>query len=267
MHKLDGMPRPNIINLKECDDRREYIIEEFKQYGVNDILIHSYDRYENSNVKFIGHDKAIGETPKGVTSSHLLTIKHWLETTDAEWGIFFEDDVDLSTINYWNGFNFTDIVNRFGTRWECLHLCGIFESLVALVPRKRETYDFGLQAYIMKRKYASKLVKFYFTEPDPYSINFRMPHGYHTSTENNILGSFGITYTFPFFNHNIFFKSKNHHTTTGEQLPSAVYAQKIIQDMWKTELLNCNLEEIFDHFRVAHLSIRYEKIRYEQQGT
>lgn len=264
MNKLEGLPTPNIINLRECVDRKEYIINEFKKYGVDDVVVHTYDRWhENSDVKFIGNQQAIYDTPKGVTSSHLLTIKRWLETTDEEFGVFFEDDVDLSTINFWN-FTFKEFIDRLGSRWECFHMCGIFESLVSLVPRMRESYDFGLQAYAMKRKYARKLVKYYFTEDDPKTINFRMPHGCPKSTENNVLGAFGTTYTFPLFNHNIGFDSKNHHTTIGEQLPTAIYAAGIVKKLWEDDLRESDLEHVFDHFRVAHLNIRYEKIRYEQ---
>ena len=263
--KLSGMPIPNIINLKECSDRREYIIREFKKYGVTTSTVHLYERFENSNVKFIGNASCINETPKGVTSSHLLTIKYWLETTDEDWGIFFEDDADLSTTAHWN-FTLEEFIERLGTRWECLHLCGIWEDHVAMIPRKREVYDFGLQAYAMKRSYAEKLVKFYFTEEDPHTINFRMPHGYPTSTENNVLGSFGVTYTFPLFNHNVYdFGSKNHHTTTGEQLPTALFAYKDIKKFWEQEGWFLTLEEIFNPARVAHTNIRYEYIHYEQK--
>ena len=51
--KLKNISKPNIINLKECRDRRDYTREEFALMDVHDIKVHSYDRYEEGkSIKF-----------------------------------------------------------------------------------------------------------------------------------------------------------------------------------------------------------------------
>lgn len=253
--KLEGMPRPNVINLRECEDRREYTRREFEKLGITDINFCIYERYENSNVKYVGNPKLIEETTKGVTSSHLLTIKRWFENTDEPMGIFFEDDVDFQTVQYWN-FTFRELIERFGNKWDALHLTNVFEypydvfnEYPPMIPRKRMLWDHGLQCYLLKRKYASKLVKFYFDQGDD-TIHYRMPLGSPVTTENNILHGFGRVYTFPIFNHNVTdFRSKNIYYYN-EQAKSAFYSYEFLKDWWERVGSQYTLENIFDKKRV-----------------
>jgi GR25 family glycosyltransferase involved in LPS biosynthesis len=255
MNKLEGMPCPNIINLRECEDRREYTRKEFEKLGITNIKFHVYERYENSNVKYVGDPKLIAETTRGVTSSHFLTIKRWFENTNEEMGIFFEDDVDFSLVEYWN-FTFKQFVERCGNKWGVLHLGTVFEypfdslnEYPPMIPRKRMLWDHGLQCYLMKREYAQKFIRFYFDQGDD-TIHYRMPHGTPVSTENNILHGFGNVYTFPLFNHNVNdFKSKNIYNYN-DQAKSAIYSYEYLKDWWSRLGSKYTLEDIFDKERV-----------------
>lgn len=51
VEKLVGIPRPNIVNLKECEDRREYMSNALSALGVDLVRFYQFERYENSNVK------------------------------------------------------------------------------------------------------------------------------------------------------------------------------------------------------------------------
>ena len=126
--KLQKLPIPNIINLKECTDRADWTRSEFLRHGVDDIKIHSYDRYEEGvSIPFVGDPSVVDATTKGVTSSHLLTIKDWYENTDEEYGLFFEDDLDYETIQYWN-FTLEEYIERCNQwDWGALHMCNVFE--------------------------------------------------------------------------------------------------------------------------------------------
>lgn len=251
MNKLVGMPRPNIINLKECEDRRDYMSSEFAKFGIDNILFHQYERYENSNVKYVGDPKLTDLwLDKGVTSSHLFTIKSWLENTSEEVGIFFEDDVDFSTVQHWN-FTFEDFVNRMGTKWGALQLGLVHEGNPDMSPRKRQQQDHGLQCYMLKRKYATKLIKFYFDQGDD-TIHYRMPLGSGLSTENNVLWGFDRVYTFPLFNHNIIqFKSKNIFSP-GRQVDASVRSYHVIRAWWENEGRNLSLDDIFNNHKIDY---------------
>jgi len=257
--KLAGIPIPNVINLKECIDRKEYTTQEFEKLGINNVHFHTYDRYENAPVPFVGDRNLINEITKGVTSSHLLTIKWWLENTNEPYGIFFEDDVDFSAVEHWN-FTLQEFIDRCGDEWGALHLCNVFEypydvnnEYPAMVPRRRQLWDHGLQCYVLKRWYAEKLVKYYFDRWDAEkAIHIRMPLASPPSFENNVMHGFGIVVSFPLFNQNVFdFRSKNIYYYN-KQAQSAIYSYEFIKDWWEKKGSQMNLEEIFNNERESH---------------
>ena len=265
MNKFKGMPRPNVINLNEAPDRKEYTINCFADYGISDINFIMFDRWDDKNpsVTFVGDQIKIKDIAKGTTSSHLLAIKQWLETTDDEFGVFFEDDVDFTTVQHWN-FTFEEFLKRMGTKWGALHLCGVWDDPWSrwckdpiMVPRWREYYDHGLQCYVVTRKYARKLVKFYFEDDDV--IHWRMPNPYIKgmppwfSAENNVLMhplGFDRVWHFPLFNHNIFdFKSMNIYQYQ-RQDEACVRSYDLIKNFWEDVGSKLTLEEIFDYSRM-----------------
>lgn len=236
------MPTPNIVNLLECESRRLYMERSLQSLGCDRMRFYMYERFENSGVEFIGHESIVKLVTKGVTSSYLITIKRWLENTDEEVGIFFEDDTDFSTVKYWN-FTFGEFLERMGDKWDALHLCSIHETTPIMYPRKREIYDHGLQCCVLKRKYASRLVKYYFKD-DEKTIYYKMPGSVPVSTENNILSGFGRVYTFPLFNHNIIeFKSEN--TAGPDHCSPVVNSYHFIKDWWLNVGSRLTLDDIF----------------------
>lgn len=248
MNKMYGMPRPNVINLVEAKDRKDYMRNEFNKLSVTDVYFHRYERIgKHSNVSFKGDPNLLRETTQGVTSSHLLTIKWWYENSQEEYGIFFEDDVDFSTVQHWN-FTFDDFIKRMGNKWDALQLCNIHEYYPAMVPRARTWGDHGLQCYMITRKFARKIVKYYFREGEPYTIYYKMPFGVPISTENNIL-CLGRTYTFPLFNHNVGdFVSQNIYSTNSQD-ESSVYSYHNIKEWWEQVGSTLSLDEIFNFER------------------
>tara|TARA_B110000503_G_scaffold106378_1_gene158826 strand:+ start:212 stop:1021 length:810 start_codon:yes stop_codon:yes gene_type:complete len=254
--KLQNLPKPNIINLTECKDRKYWTEEQWHKHGVDEIHVHSYDRYEEGvSIPFVGDQTIIDQTTKGVTSSHLLTIKWWLENTDEEYGLFFEDDVDYDTVSYWN-FTLQEYIEKCNEYdWGCLHMCNVFEypydyrnEYIPMVPRQRFLWDHGLQAYALKREYAQKVVDYYFGE-DSEKIHYRMPNGSPITTENNILEGFGLVITFPLFNHNVTdFRSKNIYYYN-KQASTAYYSYEFLKDWWLKIGSSLSLNEVFNNER------------------
>ena len=99
MSKLQNIPKPNIINLIDCPDRKAYTENEFSKLGVSDINVHVYERYNKDSIEIIGEPRLLAEMTKGVTSSHLLTIKWWYDNTNEEIGLFFVFLLSLTNFN------------------------------------------------------------------------------------------------------------------------------------------------------------------------
>lgn len=253
MKKLANIPKPNIINLIDCPDRKAYTEKEFAKLGVNDINVHVYERYNKDSIEFIGDPELLKIMTKGVTSSHLLTIKWWYENTQEDYGLFFEDDVDFETVNHWN-FTLTEFIESIEAEWGALHLCNVFEypydqdreyPLMAI--RRRKLWDHGLQAYALKREYAKKIIDYYFIETEnnqALAIHYKMPLGAPPSFENNVMHGFGPVYTFPLFNQNVIdFRSKNIYYYN-KQADSAIYSYEFLKDWWDKKGSNKTLEVI-----------------------
>jgi len=247
MNKLYGMPRPNVINLIDARDRKEYMRSEFNKLGVTDVFFHRFERIENSKVRFVGETPILKEMTPGVTSSHLLAIKWWYENTDEKFGIFFEDDVDFNTVKHWN-FTFDEFIKRMGDKWDALQLCNIHEEYPVMVPRMRTWGDHGLQCYMVTRKYARKIIKYYFDQGDAWTIHYRMPAGIPLSTENNVL-CLGRSFTFPLFNHNVGdFVSHNIYSTNSQD-QACIDSYINIKEWWETKGSTFTLDDIFNFER------------------
>lgn len=251
-YRLKNLPTLNVINLKECTDRKELTESEFKRLGVDNYKIHVYDRYEEGvSIPFEGDPDLISKCTKGVTSSHLLTIKWWYENTDEEYGIFLEDDVDFTPLEHWN-FTLSEYIERCNDYdWGALQLGLVFEypydvwhEYPPMFPRRRTEWDHGLQVYVLKRKYAEILLEYYFGA-FPGKLHFRMPLGSANAFENNVLCGFGDVITFPLFNHNVTdFRSKNIYCYN-EQTPSAIYSYEYLTDWWDKKGSQKSLDDIF----------------------
>lgn len=255
MSKLEKIPTPNIINLADCPDRKAYTEKEFSKLGVNNIHVHVYERYGKDSIPFIGEPGLLETMTKGVTSSHLLTIKWWYENTNEEIGLFFEDDVDFEPVKLWN-FTLMEFIKGIKAEWGALHLCNVFEypyetgiEYPPMMIRRRRLWDHGLQAYALKREYAKQIIDYYFIETEnnkELAIHYRMPLGAPPSFENNVMYGFGPVYTFPLFNQNVIdFRSKNIYYYN-KQADSAIYSYEFLKDWWEKKGSQKSLDEIYE---------------------
>jgi hypothetical protein len=255
LSKLEKIPTPNIINLADCPDRKAYTEKEFSKLGVNNIHVHVYERYGKDSIPFIGEPGLLETMTKGVTSSHLLTIKWWYENTNEEIGLFFEDDVDFEPVKLWN-FTLMEFIKGIKAEWGALHLCNVFEypyetgiEYPPMMIRRRRLWDHGLQAYALKREYAKQIIDYYFIETEndkPLTIHYRMPLGAPPSFENNVMHGFGPVYTFPLFNQNVIdFRSKNIYYYN-KQADSAIYSYEFLKDWWEKKGSQKSLDEIYE---------------------
>jgi hypothetical protein len=250
LKKLNQIPQPNVINLADCPDRKSYTEAEFNKLGCSNYYFHIYERYNKDSIEFVGDPGLLKQMTRGVTSSHLLTIKWWYENTQEEYGLFFEDDVDFEPVKHWN-FTLSEFIESVKDDWGALHLCNVFEypyeNGIEYPPmniRRRKLWDHGLQCYALKREYAKKIIDYYFDEAKEGAIHYRMPLGAPPSFENNVLHGFGKVYTFPLFNQNVTdFRSKNIYYYNA-QADSAIYSFEFLQDWWEKKGSKKTLDEI-----------------------
>jgi len=256
--------------------------KELTKLGIEKFKFLTYPRYDSNKSTYPvkGQQYVIDalsyDNHLGVLFSHLLTIKWWYEHTAEDVCTIMEDDVDFSTIEYWN-FSYVEFMEKLGTRWDVVQLCASFQFPFAMYPRVRTDMDNGAVCYIIKRCYAKKLIDYYFDEnggfnvkhPVQYSRN-RLPFKDYApydstvsdiveasefyqnygriSTENLIYG-IGLVYVFCLFNHNVEFKTTN-HIDSKKRLKNQVKFQKrshdYIKEWWVETGSKGSLGDIFN---------------------
>lgn len=124
--KLKNLPRIYVNSIEKNENRREVIRSHFYNLG-----IHNYSFFittpEQDRKRVVTGDKIENVDPRIhlVTAAYLEAIKHWYETTDEDYALFFEDDVFLETAWYWN-FTWDEFIAHLPPKWEIIHLGTIF---------------------------------------------------------------------------------------------------------------------------------------------
>ena len=256
--KLKGFPSCWVVNLEESLDRREYMIGEFERLGLKYNICQHKRLEDNQTLRIIGDQEVLDTLPLGATSSHLLTIKQWYETTNEDMVAIFEDDCDFSIVEKWN-FTFEEFLSRFGVLWDGLQLCVMHEGFPVMAPRNRLGWDHGLQCYIITRDYARKIVNYYFKNDT--TIHFRMPYikfqmpskwGYHEQkqyepTIENVIYGCGTFYIYPIFNHNVHkFKTTVHSDGRRDLQWVAEHSYNYVNQWWDNRGQHATLDQLFD---------------------
>ena len=105
--KLNGLPHIYWINLDRATDRRSFMEMQFKYWGIeNHTRISAYDGADEAEDDVTQYLKGkfpdrMLQTELACCMSHLKEIKHWYDTTDEDYCIIAEDDVNLDIARYW----------------------------------------------------------------------------------------------------------------------------------------------------------------------
>jgi hypothetical protein len=195
-NKLSNFPSSYYISLEESTDRQENIKKQFEFYNISPIPIIS-KRFAECNHKVTGPavDILDGGT-KGCVISHLKMIEKWYHDTDEEYAFFCEDDLSLETIDYWN-FTWSEFIEQLPNDWECVQLCCVRPDEIEIQLRERDSYDWSVTAYILKRDYAEKILNRYILE-DSYHLEIR-DTGFYPMPENVLFYGLGKVYSINLF--------------------------------------------------------------------
>lgn len=229
---LEDFPRVYSVSLEECEDRRNILLDQFSNYGINDVNILVSKRFaDTDDADIIDGEYLSGvcNGSKGCFLSHMRSIKDWYENTDEEYAFFCEDDLSLETVQYWN-FTWKEFIESLPKDWECVQLQVTSDTYrftkndMKLQHRKWNFW--GITAYIIKRSYAKKLVEA-FCKGDRFLLetqtdepitdpNYQMDPLLHKLpyVEHLFYLGFGKVYTIPLFVENVNFFST--YTLNGE---------------------------------------------------
>jgi len=256
MPEFDNSTSIICITTEGSDHRIDNFIDQCSSYRIENYKIAKFKPYQESNFTLTGrYISNIHENSKGPTTSHLLTIKNWLESSEDQYVLIMEDDISLETINYWN-FNFSEFVESLPQDWECVQLSCIRESFdnLEIKTRLRLNSDWGCQAYLIKREYAKKLIsKYYISDThfnlDNFNAKIQVSPGEYTTydlfpiVENILFEGAGVVYNMPLFIEDI--NTNTSFSQSNDQIHISSYNH--ILSWWKNEGYKKEVLEINNH--------------------
>lgn len=229
--KLDNFPAVHAVSLDECQDRRFNLEEKFNQYGVNRIKFHTFSRYTGEYDITGKHSESVLIPHIGAITSHIFTIKDWYDYTNEEYAFFCEDDLSFETIQYWK-FTWDEFIENLPSDWEVVQLCLISETNKDITFSERGIWDWGCQAYIMKRSYAAKVINTHYKDG---AFDLTIP-GYPDilpCIETVLFLGLGKVYNFP-----LFVEDLNFESTYAVQRSIHFDSYNKVIDYWKNNNFN-----------------------------
>ena len=243
--KLQGLPHIYWINLDRATDRRSFMEMQFKYWGIeNHTRISAYDGSDEAEDDVTQYLKGkfpdrMLQTELACCMSHLKAIKHWYETTDEDYCIIAEDDVNLDIARYWP-FTWKDFFSQLPYDWDCVQMTTICTGDIHVKLHLKFINDFSAAFYLITRHHATKVLKHHDRKG-----KWKLDQGVKTRavSEDTILES-GKTFTMPIFLYNPAFGSDIHaeHINIFHEGP-----HKVLLEWWQTEGIHLNLEEYMDY--------------------
>ncbi len=208
LYKLKNLPPIYYLNLDDQPERKEYMENQFKYWGVeNYTRISAYDGRNDDLSDIIKGKYPDNMTTSeiGCTTSHLKAIKHWYETSDSSYAIMMEDDVNFQTVKFWN-FTWQDFVYKIPYDWDVVQLAIISTGNIHVRIHKRFVNDFSTAAYMITRHHAEKLLKFH-VRGDKYKLDQGVKP---RAVADDLIYNSGNTYAIPIFLYKIELGSSIH---------------------------------------------------------
>ena len=145
LYKLKGLPHIYYINLDEQPERKDYMENMFRYWGVeNYTRISAYDGREDDLGDILKgrypDNMSSGEV--GCSTSHLKAIKHFLENSDAPCALIMEDDCDINTVSHWS-FTWKDFFCKIPYDYDIIQLAVINPAQVHMKMHRRFVNDFS----------------------------------------------------------------------------------------------------------------------------
>lgn len=172
-YKLKGIPPIYYLNLDGQPERSQYMEDQFKYWEIeNYTRISAYDGRGGNDLGEIlkgRYPDLMNSGEVGCTTSHLKTLKYFLETSDAPCALIMEDDCDLDVVKYWP-FTWKDFYRKVPYDYDVVQLAIINPIKIHMRMHKRFVNDFSTACYLITRHHAEKLIRLH-VRGDKYKID------------------------------------------------------------------------------------------------
>jgi GR25 family glycosyltransferase involved in LPS biosynthesis len=255
IQKLNNFPSIYWISLADVKERQDRMNRIFQTLNLpNHKMIEAYDGrifdYTQPNDTVSGiyfHQMKSGEI--ATVMSHLKAIKYWYYTTDEDFAVFMEDDMNLEMSEYW-GFTWNELISSMPQNWKSLQMNLIKESdnpvkTSDIKFSRRIWQNWGAGCYAISRSYAKELLdrfcrgnQFYLIIEDRRELIPLIENVLFLSAKDD-------AYTFPIFVEEVEIKTTFYpHFISTTSKPFQQDSAKTVLDWWKTEGKNKTLKDL-----------------------
>ena len=250
MDKLKNFPEIYWLSLPESNERRENMHRQLYKFNLSSNMIDGYDGriqdyLSESNLVEGSYFSQMNSCEVACAMSHIKMVKHWYEKSDSEYAIFFEDDINLETINYWN-FCWDDVMSILPQDWNVIQMCLIrVEDIDTVRLHTRTNINWSLGAYLINRNYAKKLIEDYCPK-NKYTLSLKGDPNAIPYAENIIyfLGE-PHTYTLPLFVENVKFNSVFYpNFIENTHKDNNIKSSQFVLNWWKENGLNKTIRDL-----------------------
>lgn len=263
MNKLEGIPKIYYINLDNNPDRRSYMEDQFKYWGVT-----NYERVNAS--KFRKEDwedwcylirrpdlyPSHRHRSVAISLSHFECLREWYENTDEDEMIIMEDDTDFSYVSNWN-FTWKDVISRLPYDWEAFQFCyNSVDYFRCYIHVKSHTSFNG--PILLKRYYIEKLLDLYFRNGKyefmkPYYEGslfwgFPMSKKICVKDVDNIIGHHGRVYQMPLIGQDTNLDEETRY--------SHVFCATALKKFWSVKH---DIDDLFSYNKEKDLHMTYKQ--------
>ena len=241
-YKLNYIPPIYYVNLDDQTDRKKYVEDHFKYWGIeNYTRISGYDGREDDLSDIIKgrYPERMTSGEVGCTTSHLKAIKHWYDTSDSQYALIMEDDIDLELVKFWN-FSWNEVMANLPYDWDVVQLAIICTGSIHVKLHRRFVNDFSTACYLINRHHAEKLIKFHVRE-DKYKLdNGAKPR----AVADDLIYNSGVTYAMPLFLYKLEMGSSIHP----EHVDAIHKGNRDGQyNWWQQEGINFDIKDLMDY--------------------
>ena len=243
VYKLKGLPPVYYLNLDEQPERKEYMENQFKYWGIeNYTRVSAYDGRDGRDLGDILKGKypdGMSSSEVGCTTSHLKLMKEFLENSDAPCVLVMEDDCDISTVSHWD-FTWKDFYSKVPYDYDVVQLAIINPASIHMKMHKRFINDFSTACYMITRRHCQKLMDLH-VRGEKYKIdNGVKPR----AVADDLIYNSGNTFAIPLFLFKIDMGSSIHDDHVDVFHKSS---HDGLWQFWKNQSTDLKWDEIFEY--------------------
>jgi GR25 family glycosyltransferase involved in LPS biosynthesis len=195
---LDNFPKVLWINLNSSEERRSYMENLLKSYNIENTRISAINGVDsNSNdLDICMKHPELSDAENACSCSHLIALRYFIEKTNEDKIVIFEDDVSFEFLEY-IPYNWSEFMEHLPKNYKIIQLAVI--GMGRDVYPKLDIINYlycSTTAYLITRKAAIEILNDYYPNFEKITLSNKIMG---TARADEIIRLYGNTYSIPLY--------------------------------------------------------------------